>query len=304
MPIVKASLGTIETPNNPNDYVTHGTIDLSMLLSEYYGKNIRQGHNFKVNGLQIALVPHDPGTTTDFDTGGSIISNFNYVPTTKHSRRAWNDAFTMWKRQRRFQTTGGVGTMNDDFECGYEIAQAGTRTSTLLTASNDSASEKVVLLGDSSSNSDWSLQDYYNSKYTTRPPSRNHFSNVEYKENKFSDTRYPSGQSIWVDASTSSVVTKFDDIGTNTSYSGGFTDSEWTEFPQSCNVMCGLLRYFIYMHPGDTAAQIEDNLEVYLNISVTSWKPLAYPRSKPKKKKSRRRTSGKGTRYSRKRGRR
>lgn len=306
MPIVTHNLGTIETPDNPDAPVKSANIDLALLLSDYYGKNIRQGHNFVVTGVQARLIPHNDDVNDDYDVGGSVAVSLGYVPTAKHSRRAWNQAFKIWTQQKKLSSTNGLHpTRNEDFEFAWDYAGKTSRTSSMRPSmGDDSAVEYACLIGDTTGSQDWCLKDFYNSTNRAPLPALNHYTGVEYKDNKYGDTKFPAVQTLFTTADASSIVTKFDSIGTNTYFSGGSMDAEFQMLPQPANVLCGVMDVLAWMIPGDTAAQIEDNMELYISFAISKWKPLVFrPRPRRSKKKFSRRKSS-GRRFSRKRNRR
>lgn len=283
MPLIYKSLGVIETPNNSNDAVLTGWMDLHLELSEFYGKNIRQGNSVKIDGMQLAVVPHDSGAEDDYDVGGAVTGIFNYCPTTKHSKKAWNDAFKKWKTQSKFSSVQSPRTINNDFELGYNASYTNSRTSTLVKHHGDSGHEKVVIFGDTTDGTDWCLQDYYNSTHRTMPLPEDHYNDGNLKTNKFSGTKFPNSQKIFMGATSSSIVTDIESLATpDTMYSGGVSMQDFTTFPQPAEVLCGLVQYGIFWHPPDTLSQMEDNLELYVVFSVKSWKPLVYRRRRRK----------------------
>ena len=301
MPIITKSLGVIETPNNPHNSVASGVIDLAMELSEYYGKNIRQGNSFTVTGIQAYVMPHNDSVNDDYDTGGSAQVVTNFVPTTAHSRKAWNQAFKMWTKQRSLYTTRGLHPVrNEDFEFAWDHDTKDTnRTSKMLQSITDTGDEWMCLNGDSTQGQDWCLRDYYNT--TSRAPQRSadHFSGALYKDNKYGGTKFPATQVMTTSAIASSVITEADD---QDNFSLGMFANDWQHFPVPVNILCGLIKYDVRMIPGDTVAQIEDNLVCVLSIAVKKWKPLVI---RPKKKKMKsRRGKASGRRFTRKRSRR
>lgn len=278
---------------------------MSMLLSEHYGKNIRQGNSFTITGVQVYLRPHNDGATDDFDVGGSALLQCAYLPTTNHSRKAWNQAFKMWNKQRSLYTVRGIHPVrNEDFELAWNYDNRDTnRTSQMLQSITDGAGEYVCLNGDSTQGSDWVLSDYYNTTNKPEQRTQDHFTGALYKNNKYGDTKFPPVDYFATTGSASSIVTKFDSVGTNTYFSGGDFDAEWNHFPVPLNILCGLIKYDAYLIPGDTAAQIEDNVDLFVSFAVKKWKPLVIrPKKKKMKKFTRRKSSGR--RFSRKRSRR
>lgn len=299
MPIITKNLGTIETPNNPQDAVTSGVLDLSMLLSEHYGKNIRQGNGFTVTGVQAYLRPHNDSALDDYDVGGSALVQCQYVPTTGHSKKAWNQAFTLWKKHRsRFTTMGIHPVRNEDLEFCWAYSLRDTnRTSRLYQHQADGTQEWMTLTGDSTVGEDWCLQDFYNTSNPAPQRTADHFTGQLYKADKYGSTKFPKVQYFAVSGSASSFANTDGDL------SGGMFTTDWEMFPSPINILCGLIKYDAYLIPGDTTGQIEDNVELIISLSVKKWKPLVIrPKKKKMKKFVRRKSSGR--RFSRKRSRR
>ena len=85
MPIVTHKISDLTIPNDASASVHNGHVDLSLLLSEYYSKNIRQGNNFQVKAISASMLPAS-GSTQDWDTGGSATVKMSYCPTQKLTR--------------------------------------------------------------------------------------------------------------------------------------------------------------------------------------------------------------------------
>lgn len=311
MPIVTTIKANITVPNDPNDPVVYGIIPIDQLLSKHYAKNIRQGHSFKVKGVQTSIRPSD-GLTDDWDTGASCITTFEYLSPTKYPRKAWNAFFQQWKKQRSLAMSHSQGQKRyDDFEIGWNTTSAYSigagRVSTIRSGGlTDSTSEGVYIWGNSTEGADATLQDFCNSQYDLQPTPLDPFGNVTYKNAKFDTnnvfpTQYQSFQSHSVASNNVAVLS-----GTN-GFMGSDVAGNMEELPLPADVMCGLLAYRVHVPINDTLSQYADTFDLIINLWVDSWKPLVYrPRRKMKrvKKTYRGRTSGKGTRYSRRRNRR
>ena len=130
MPAVTVSI-PVQNDNSPHTPNIDTTVDLAMLLSEYYGKNIRQGNNFRVKAMQATLVPADNAALAYIDTGLPATVRTTHLPTTKHSRRAWNEVFRQWKRQKQLGGLVGSSVRNDDMEFAWKSDMTTSRTSTI-----------------------------------------------------------------------------------------------------------------------------------------------------------------------------
>lgn len=300
MPILTHNAGMIETPNNSNDPVATGTVDLALLLSEYYGKNIRQGQNFTLTGVQAVLKPRDTGADEDFDLGGSVAVKLDYLPTTAHSRRAWNQAFTSWTRQKKLSNLRGLHPVrNEDFEAAWHADHVTSRTSKMnYSMVDNSSSEDFVLTGETHHGDDWSLPDFYNTTNPAPQRTANHYDGTLYKDNKYGGTKFPEVQSIWTTADASAMVNYY---GVNALYGSASMDAPWDTLPSPAQVLCGLFEFKAWLIAEDTSMQIEDNMDLFLSFAIKKWKPLVFrPKRKSKKSKfSRRKASGR--RFSRRR---
>ena len=279
MPIVSTSF-PIQNDNTPHTDNLNKQIDLALLLSEYYGKNIRQGQTFYIDGVQAWIRWADHKTELFVDTGISAAVKLNYYPTTTHSRRAWNNVFKQWRAQKNLR--GGVGhqVRYDDMEFAFKSNLTHHhRTSTIYsTGLDDDNTEQLVLEGNSTDGGVFSLRDYYNSAYPSPQPSIGHFDNMTIKEPKFGETQFPEKQSLLCSAYNSGsrdMSAIFGDI-VATGYDTAVADAPWITFPSPQPVMCGLLHAQAYVGLDDTASQIEEDMEIVIAISVKKWKPLVY----------------------------
>lgn len=302
MPLVHHTMELSQSndPSNPASTVIH----LDTMLSELYGKNIRQGNTFNVKAVQCSLVPKDDG----YDTGMATTVRFSYAPTTKHSRKAWNHAFTQWASQKKLAGRLGRNLNNDDFETTYSTSYLSyVRTSTLRQGGlSDSDSDKVAIYGNSSELTDvMTLEDLYESIVPVPSPSKYSWNNIPIKQMKYT-SHFPEERRFATSAILSADVSEAGEFPSV--YLGGANSaSNIIHLPEVANVMCGHLEIDAWVIADDTLTQDEDPATLLISIWVDSWKPLAYPRSKPsprrtpKKGKAGRKNSG---RQSRKRGRR
>lgn len=303
--------------HNMNDPALNGipagsrAIYLDMLLSEYYGKMVRQGNSFEIIGIQANLQP-DPASL-GIDVGLSADVSLNYVPATRHSKFAWNQVYKGWRQQKKLATAIGQQVRYDDFEFGWNPqegggtsgASAGTRgrTSTIhgqgLGDPNEELPEKLVLTGQSDVSSllsvgNYSLQDYYNSAYQTPAASRDPFTNAEIKLPKWGDTPFPATQSMHCTA-TSTAQWFRDSLTGLDIHQGAITTGDVQAFPTPCHSLCGVLFAEAYIMPDDTLGQFEDDFFLTITIFVKTWKSLL-KRSKRRRYSKRRGGSYRGRR--------
>jgi len=271
---------------------------LDMLLSEYYGKMVRQGQSFKIQGIQASLRP-DP-QSAGIDIGLSAEVTLDYVPTTKHARFAWNQVFKGWRNQKKLQQAVGTQIRYDDMEFGWDLNEGvdRARTSIIYGAGlDDNAQEKLVLTGASQATAGttigcYSLQDYYNSAYQTPDPSRNPFTNTDIKEAKWGNTPFPEIQTLHCTATSSAQW--FEGASGLNIHQGAITTGDVQELSVPVQSLCGVLQVGAYIMPDDTAGQIEDDFILTVTVFVSSWKPLIFKR-RSKRRYSRRYKGGKSS---------
>lgn len=288
---------TVNLPANAQDDVFNDQVDLAYELSQVLGHEIRQGQSFRVVGMQATVKGFSGGA--DLDIGGSTVVGGAYIPTTSHSRKAWNNVFQQWSKQKRLAGTAGQHVRYDDMEFAWSSSTlVGGRTSTIYQNLADSTPESLVLTGASTVNVDFSLEDYYNSSFETPAPSRDPFTNAVIKQPKTGATPYPSQQVFYTTATHSSMV---DTGSTPDSLGGAISMNNFQFFPADnhINVLCGLMYLFGKVMPPDTAAQIEDEFQIVVTIAVEGWTPLVYKR-KRMKPYARKRLARRGRKYGRK----
>ena len=216
MPIVSQDF-PVHISNDPaENNIDQGkrAIYLDMLLSEYYGKMIRQGSSFKIKGIQATLKPDIDASGIDVGMAADVV--LSYVPTTKHSRFAWNKVYAAWRQQKKLATAVGGQIRYDDLEFGWNKNEGvdRSRTSTIFgSGMSDGLEEKLVLTGASTPTAgtdigQYSLEDYYNSSYQTPDPSRDPFTNTDIKEAKWGATPFPEIQSPSVLSSGQEALTQ------------------------------------------------------------------------------------------------
>lgn len=296
MPVVSQEF-SVSIGNDPaENQIASGdrAMYLDMLLSDYYGKMVRQGNSFCINGIQASLRPSPQ--SLGIDVGMSAEVGVDFVPTTKHSRAAWNNVYRGWRTQKKLDTAIGSQVRYDDLEFGWNKNEGVNRqrTSTIFgQGMSDNEAEKLVLIGASQSSSfptvpvgSYSLEDYYNSAYETPAPSRNPFTNTDIKDPKWGNDPFPEVQTLRT-AATSSAQWFEGGSGLNL-HQGAITESNWATLPTDSHSLCGVLYVSAFIMPDDTAAQLEDTFILTVSVSVKSWTALIY---KPKRKKGYRRKS-------------
>ncbi len=299
MPVLTTGRIPIQNGDDPSASQATGQIDLAVLASEYYGKNIRQGQTFKVKAVSMSLVPADNVTSAGIDIGISAVTALSHIPTTSHSRKAWNNIFTQWRAQKNLAGKVGRQVRYDDMEFAWNIGtQVSGRTSTIRAHGiNDSNDEKLVLVGDSTVASHLSLQDYYNSSNPSAMPSFDSFTSTAVKQPKFGSTMFPDVQKLYISGFNSAQV-DYETIGNE--QDGAVASDGFIELITPHSVLCGVYHYDVKVMPDDTATQIEEDFEIVFSFHVQSFKPLVFrPKARKKKGYSRKWSRRKGMRRSR-----
>jgi len=285
MPIINKQY-TLNLPSgeggDPSAIAVNDLIHIDRELSELYGKNIRQGQNFRVKGVQASL----RGANSGYDVGMSAACRFSYAPTTKHTRKAWKSIFQDWYRQKSLRSGVGIDVRYDDMEFTYSTTYLSeTGTSSLYQGGlGDADSDKMCIYGSSNESSNvFSLQDFYESMNPPALPSRYSVNNAPIKEAKFTD-KFPDERSFWCHANASTVpafemdnitIPGFEDPMVSFTHLGGSDMSGPMEtLPECANVFCGLLELDVWMIPDDTVAQVEDTAILYLTIWVESFSSI------------------------------
>lgn len=289
---------TIEVTNNPHDaqdFYVDFCADADHTLSEYYGKNIRQGNSFKLRKIELGIQPK----TNDgqhFDSGLAVQCQGVFTPTTKHTRRAWNQLFEEWKKQKTLKGVVGSTVRYDDFELAWndEHANVGflNRRSVIYAGGigDTDGQEALAITGGSVSGQILTLQDYYVRRNPIVPPSQTPFGGV-VKEPKF-DSYWPEVVELNCSAVSSSVVTTIEPwipspgIPDN-AYSGANVSS--VPWEGDVNVFCGSMHWFVYVTPDDTSIQYADKAELTMTFWIESWKPLVYKARKARSRSNTRR---------------
>lgn len=314
---------TIQVPLS-NDHSAHtpnasGQIDLALLVSDYYGKQIRQGNSFKITGGQATLRPADNAIEKNVDKGINTSVVCSYIPHTKHSRKAWNGVFRQWRAQKNLRGAVGIQMRYDDMEFAYMADDRTSRTSTIYSGGlGDSDSEYLVLAGSSSETTVspilegfYSLEDFYNSQNPPAPASKYHISGTDIKQPKFGDDMFPEHQHFTLSAESSGRIEYMGKglLGDDkTALTADSQSSPIETFPQALNVLCGLIHYDAYVMPDedwlDDEVQLNEDFELYITIFIKSWKPLVYSRkSRNARNKKSRFTRSRSTSRSRRKGR-
>lgn len=292
----------LSNDNSPDTSNLTDTIYCDLLLSEHYGKNIRQGQMFVITGAQASIRPANFDQGAGIDVGLSAAVKLEHHPVTRHSRKAWNMVFKQWRGQKALSGKVGAGVRNDDMEfCWTAGQQEAGRTSTIygqgLPSVTEDMTEYLTLNGDSSQGTDFSLRDYYNSAFPAPAASRDHFDNTTVKSDKYGGSPYPNNLATWIHAYNSAAG----DFADFNEFSSAASAGPINEFPEPLRVLCGLVQVNAYVMPDDTLSQIEEDMELVVTLFVKSWAPLVYrkPRSRKQASKSKARWVGRKSKTTR-----
>lgn len=272
MPIVTGNQFILEVSNTP--HTAQSTyVDIATLLSKKYGKTIKQGNNFQVTGIQVGLIPKN--TTLQFDAGGAVSSKITYVPTTKHTRKAWNEVNKMWKAQKRLRAGIGSAVKYDEMEFRFDSSHTYARTSTLYQSGlGDSDADDLMLIGSSSESTNrLGLDDFYNSRHPVGATSAYSIGG-EIKDRKY-DVYFPSASTVYATSTLSAAVSEAGEFP-SAYLSAAAASAPVSEFSEPLNVMCGLLKIQNYVITDDTTVQVEDEMYCQIVVHVKSWKSLTF----------------------------
>ena len=282
---------TVENPNNPHtpyEFYVDFAGDATQTLSEYYGKNIRQGNSFKLKRIDMGIQPL-ANDGADYDVGMAVQAQGVYTPTTKHTRKAWNQMFQEWKKQKSLRGAVGSVVRYDDFEMAWNDTHAATtfagRVSAMhATGIGDPNTEKLCIQGTSVAGQFLSLKDYYERRNPILPPSQFPLGGGVVKEPKF-DTYWPENCELQVSGAASANFVE-GAIGIDDSYTQGIVMQ--TAWEGNVNIFCGSMHWYLYVIPEDTIPQLADKAEITLTFWIESWKPLVYRARKARSRSNRR----------------
>lgn len=303
---------SITAGNDPTVIAVNAQADIALELSKQLGKNIRQGHAFRLVGYG-AQIQHN-SASSDADTGMAAAVRLGYAPVTRHSVKAWNQMFTKWQKQKQLSGKVGQYTRYDDFELAYKAALQTSRTSTIYAGGmGDTTSEYITIYDAASSGVRTSIQDMYNSYQPIPEPSTDEFG-VSIKAPKF-DFFFPEERYLLTTAhlSSNAAWARWDEVnptpgvadyladGQNVHFMGGSSESNMVFFPADnhVSILAGLLNVQAYILPpdvdtGDLPPEA-DEMVLTVTLVLEGWSPLAEGATTPRRKLSapKRKTSAK-----------
>ena len=283
---------TVENPNNPHtpyEFFVDFAGDATQTLSEYYGKNVRQGNSFKLKRIDMGIQPLS-NDGTDYDVGMAVQAQGVYTPTTKHTRKAWNQLFHEWKKQKSLRGAVGSVVRYDDFELAWNDAHAAGSFSGRVSAMHaggigDTNQESLCIQGASASGQFLTLKDYYERRNPILPPSQFPLGGGVVKDPKFT-TYWPENCELQV-SGTSSAVSNWDLNPVSTQFGGGITMQ--TAWEGNVNIFLGSMHWYLFVVPEDTITQTADKAEITMTFWIESWKPMVYRARKNRSRSNARR---------------
>lgn len=277
-------VGQHVVPNDPSAAVFGGISDAAVSLSDKYGRNIRQGNNFRLigYGLQFKV----PGQ----DTGAAGTCALTFVEPNRHLVKAWNNMFTQWKKQKQIEARVGKSVRYDDFELALNMGTVTGRTSHIydnpFTATSGDP-HNIGIAGDSDDGNDYtSISDVYNSRFPIVPASADHYGGG-IKDPKFGTQYIDQNSDIYTTLVCNATASGGVDTGTDPDSLGwgiALGDINWLPADNHINVMCGLVDFQIRLFPEDTFWQNADTLTWQLTLVYEGWSPLADSAKKGGKK--------------------
>ena len=286
----KFDIKVSNSPHVAQEFYVDFAGDATQTLSDYFGKNVRQGHSFKLCQIDLGIQPKQ-SDGSDYDVGLAVSCQHVFTPATKHTRQAWNQMFKEWAKQKTLAGVVGSTVRYDDFELAYDDVHAATtflnrRSSIYATGLADSNTEALSIQGLSVAGSDLSLKDYYEDRNPISLPSSTPFGGV-VKQPKFA-SYWPDNVELQTQATLSSIVTDTDQTPPLSNYLSGAVSMS-TGWEGNVDVFCGSIRNYVYVTADDTIGQIADEAELTVTFWIASWKPLVYSAKKNRTRSTSRR---------------
>lgn len=279
MHILQTSI-TVSQPADMSSPVAEGQVDLAVLLSQKYGRNVAQGRMYKVRGVGIEIVPRG---VVDNVEGLGLNAQFAYCPCTVHSVKAWRIARSRWMAQKKLDGLAGKSVRYDDFEVAFNSSWTTSRTSTIKAQGiGDATEEKFVIFGGSQDGTAYALEDQYTSAYPIAPASEDPFTNSITKPPKYSQY-FPSFETM--NATGYFSATLSDSAGGTDTLSNGVVNTPITMLPDmsTAKVLAGVMKYTVWGVPESQG--LPDNTTVRLSVYVEGWSTLAERKKKRKSNK-------------------
>ena len=267
------------------DFARGGVAGGDSGLSDFYGKSIRQGNSFRVRKIDFGLEPQE-NMENNPDVGLAISSQMQYVPTTKHTKKAWNMAFKQWRAQKNLSGLVGIHTKYDDMEFAYDGNDPDLGLPGVISTLNhggigDTNEEQMVLLGNSVDGNFWSLQDKYNSSFPVPSESLDPETSVRTKTRKY-NTFWPPKQELQGYANFSGTHSENNILTVDFDFLHG-GNAQQTAWEGCVDILCGKMKLFTYTMPADSPGGLEDSMEVTVTFWIESFTPLVYKKKTYKK---------------------
>ena len=259
-----------------------GYIQVDQLLSQKFGKQIRNGNNFRLVGYGATLRSYDGGP--EFDIGAAATVGIKYCPTTKEGCDAWRYMFQRWKKQKQLAGTIGRNVRYDDLEMGWSdgVRLASARQSTIKASGlGDNVSEDIVLYGSNVNNDVISLENTWYNVNPIAQPSEDWLGS-DIKDAKFF-FKFPQPRTLYASSTFSAGVNA--DF-TPDAFQNGVATNTMTWLPTDNHIshMTGTLFWYLKGVPIDTISQNADQLKICITLAYEGWNKIA---KTPKRRKMR-----------------
>ena len=272
-------------PVDVNENWAEGTIQTDYILSNQLGRTIRNGNQFRLVGIGAQLRGYTGAH--DQDVGFGATATIYAVPVTRHSVKAWQNMYHLWRKQKQLAASQvGRGVRYDDFECGWDSSNflpSGRTSKVRIRGMEDVGQEYVTLIGNSVDNQYVSIQDTYDSMNPQAEVSRNPFGTL-VKDPKWT-YKFPATFELSSQATFSNTV---DVASTPDTFAGGIAMGgiNWLPSDNHISHLTGTLYYFIKGTTPTHAIADQDKLKMVITLVYEGWSPLASSPKKLKKGKS------------------
>lgn len=263
----------LQQPDEPGDDWAVGVLQVDELLSQKFGRTIRNGNQFRLVGYGSSLRGYD--SSADVDSGFAGVTTVRYCPVTANSVGAHQSMYKAWLAQKKLSSAVGEYVRYDDFEVGWDATYplSGARKSQIkMGGLSDTTFEEIVIYGPSAGGVTVALENFYDNLNPIAAPSEDYVGSV-IKDAKFID-KFPDFVELSMPTSFSSNVAV---ESTPDALSGAVATGQvqWLPSDNHLSHMTGTLLYYFKGIPGDTGSQIADELRLTLTLVYEGWSSIA-----------------------------